>query len=483
MSTQLRSIFIFLLGIFFILPLYLGCAEEECTNECTKLDTKQCSGNGYQVCGNYDDDECLEWSGVTNCGEGESCSNGVCSIICTDECTSEGSKQCSGDGYQVCGNYDDDECLEWDDVVCGNYDDDECLDWGSDVTACYAYQTCTNGECFEREKNRAFVVTTDYYTGSFSTIDIATQTATKDIAPIHSDAVAVYRKGKVYVVNRLGQDNITVLDPMDNFNVLKQFSTGNGSNPYDIEFLSDIKAYVSRYGINSILRVNPEDGIEIGTIDLSSLADDNDSIPEMAYMLLKDDELYVAIQRLDRNAWFAPTGISYLAVVDTNTDTLEKTITLTGTNPIEDLVYNEATDGILVAEVGSYGAQDGGIEKINTSTNTAEGFIITEETLGGDIGPFVIASETKGYVIVTDSSFNTTLKSFNPKDGTLLETIYSTVGFALTCLALNDQGELYVCDRTETNPGIRIYNTADDSEIITTPIDVGLPPNGVIFIP
>lgn len=57
-----------------------GACVIACTDECTPSDSKQCSGNGYQTCGNYDIDSCLEWSSVTSCPSGYTCSNGVCAI-------------------------------------------------------------------------------------------------------------------------------------------------------------------------------------------------------------------------------------------------------------------------------------------------------------------------------------------------------------------------------------------------------------------
>ena len=122
-----------------------------CSNECSTNGLKQCSGNAYQVCGNYDSDACLEWGSSTDCpsslvcsGEGicqtpdtdcvrknqrcdtsdECCFDLVCSTngrcventtsSCIDKCSLQGSKQCSGnDAYQVCDDYDYDTCLEW----------------------------------------------------------------------------------------------------------------------------------------------------------------------------------------------------------------------------------------------------------------------------------------------------------------------------------------------------------------------------------
>ena len=49
-----------------------------CTDECSQTGARQCVGNGVRVCGNYDNDPCLEWSNVTNCGSDLTCSSGIC---------------------------------------------------------------------------------------------------------------------------------------------------------------------------------------------------------------------------------------------------------------------------------------------------------------------------------------------------------------------------------------------------------------------
>jgi len=49
--------------------------SQQCTNDCSS-GSLQCSGNGYQTCGNYDADSCLEWGSVTSCPSGQTCSNG-----------------------------------------------------------------------------------------------------------------------------------------------------------------------------------------------------------------------------------------------------------------------------------------------------------------------------------------------------------------------------------------------------------------------
>lgn len=55
-------------------------------------------------------------------------------IICQNECSSVGIKRCSNDGYQICGDYDSDSCLEW-----------------SPIYPCSAEKICKDGNCMFRK--------------------------------------------------------------------------------------------------------------------------------------------------------------------------------------------------------------------------------------------------------------------------------------------------------------------------------------------
>ncbi len=160
-----------------------GTCSSTCHDECADTG-RQCAGDGYQVCGNYDSDDCLEWGPITPCGQGETCSNGECSSACTNECT-QNAKRCDGaGGYQECGDFDADSCLEWGSTtpcpqgetcsggVCSATCEDECEDgqrectasgdgfrvcavndsgcavWGP-VNSCDSGESCQNGECVE----------------------------------------------------------------------------------------------------------------------------------------------------------------------------------------------------------------------------------------------------------------------------------------------------------------------------------------------
>jgi WD40 repeat protein len=336
----------------------------------------------------------------------------------------------------------------------------------------------------------AFITTTDYSSGCASVVWLDPDYTTEICAaPIHSDAVARWYGGLIYVINREGADNIQILDPEDGFSTLSQYSTGNGTNPKDIAFVSPGKAFVSRYDSNDLLIMDPSTGTHLGTIDLSLFAD-GDGLCEMDHMLIKDGILFVSIQRIDRNNFWIPVGDSYVAVIDAAADTLIDTdpaspgvqaIPLSASNPYTDLKFDSDGYTILVSCVGFWGLSDGGIEMIDPASMSSLGFMITESAAGGDIIEFEILSADKGYMIIATPSFTTSIVPFDPSAGTAGTPIYSPPGWVLNDIEISPEGELFAADQTETAPGIRIWDTSTDTQITSSPKNAGLPPFQICF--
>jgi hypothetical protein len=341
-----------------------------------------------------------------------------------------------------------------------------------------------------RPAEYAFVTTTDYTTGSASVISLENGYPVDiGVSPVHSDAVARWYEGLVYVINRTGADNIQVLDPADDFSTISQHSTGNGTNPKDIAIVSPHKAFVSRYDSNELLIMNPATGEHIGTVDLSQFAD-SDGLCEMDHMLLKFDILFVSIQRIDRDNWWSPVGDSYIAVIDAAADSLvdvdpgtpgKQAIPLSAPNPFTDLKFDHMGAMILVGCAGFWGMADGGIEIIDPFTYTNGGFMITEAAAGGDINEFEILSEEKGHMIVATPSFTTSLVPFDPSTGTVGTPLYTPPGWVLNDIEISPDGKLFVADQTATEPGVWIWDASADTLITTSPKSTGLPPFQICF--
>ena len=334
-----------------------------------------------------------------------------------------------------------------------------------------------------------FVITTDFSTGSTAFLAANAAEAEVNLLGIHSDAVGHYHDSRVYIVNRLGQDNILVLDAMDLRTPLTQFSVGNGANPHDIEIVAPDKAYVTRYETASLLIVNPQDGAELGEIDLSAFAD-ADGLPEVSQIVRVGDQLYLSCQRLDRDGGWGPVDVSYLIVVDIATDTLVDVgpdaegvqgIALSAANPNSMAVIGER---IAVGVVVNFGDRSGGVEIVDTATNRSLGLAVSEEDLGGDITSMVLVDQNRGYAVVADENFANSVRPFELSSGAVGAPLENISGGFIPSLAV-DGDRLIVADRGSfsdpASAGLKFYNAATGA-FLSGPIETGLPPQDIVVL-
>jgi len=154
------------------------------------------------------------------------------------------------------------------------------------------------------------------------------------------------------------RDIVYVIDPSVP-QVVSSFTVGPGANfenPNDVLVISDTKAYVSRNGpyggkaSDDVLIVNPASGAKLGSIPMSPYATNDDTIARPADMILVGDTAYVALQNLDafQNVGSDTMENGVIAVINTNTDQVVKTITLSRGNP-QKLLYSARMNAVLVA--------------------------------------------------------------------------------------------------------------------------------------
>ena len=338
--------------------------------------------------------------------------------------------------------------------------------------------------------NQAVITTTDYSSGSFSSLDLGTNTVTQDHLTIHSDAAVRTYRDKVYILNRLGQDNVIVLNRSDLKTPLIQYSTGNGSNPHDMAFVSEEKAYISRYERTQLLIVNPVTGDSLGAVDLSAFAD-GDGLPEISQLALYDNHLFAACQRLDRDNRFVPTDVSVIAVVDVMTD------------QVVDVDANTAgVQGIVMASKNPAGAvqrgnkwflgavnafgdlTDGGIEVIDLANLKSDGVVLGEMALGGNLSSLAMVSDDEGYVVVLDANFVNAVKRFNLAMQSVSSPLDGLSGGFVPGVGVFG-GRLYVLDGGSfvdpTSAGVKVYDVETD-ELVAGPISTGLPPASIAFV-
>lgn len=336
---------------------------------------------------------------------------------------------------------------------------------------------------------RTFVITSDFETGSYGTIRTADHSIELAAGPsrrVNADAVARVHGDLLYIVNRFGLvgDSLQALDSRNDFATVWDCSTGAGSNPHDFIVAAADKAYVALYEKKELLVIDPSvdatcTGFVRGTIDLSEYAD-ADGYPEPEALALADGKLYVVLQRLDRNDLFTPAANGRIVVIDVNSDTVVDVIELRGSNPFTRMEIRD--DRLWISTVGYFSEDDGGIELVDLSRGESLGFVVDEAELGGDVTDFVLASGKLGYAVLSGRNFRNSLIAFDPSSRQVLATLIGDSGF-ISQLRANDRGELWIADRNVRHPGVRVFGLHDQIERTSQPIDLGLPPFDMVFLP
>jgi hypothetical protein len=332
--------------------------------------------------------------------------------------------------------------------------------------------------------DRAIVLSTDFLTGYYSSLELAPPWMhADDLGGVCPDAAVRVHGDRVYVLGRYGCDHIQVLDAAT-LATLDQYSTGNGTNPQDIEVVAPDKAYVSLYETDALLILDPRDGTSLGSVSLAAFSD-ADGLPEATDMAVVGDKLFVCLQRLDRPGGFTAANPSWLAVIDVATNTVVdvdpgtpglQAIELSARNPFTELVLDPVRDKLYVGMAGAFGVLDGGVEFIDPVTLQAEGLFVTEAQLGGDLNAVRLWVDCSGYAVVNDASFRTRLVRFDRCNGGPVTTCHESQGFDLCDLDLDRQGIVLVADRDLLQPGVRLFHANDGSPVLPQPISVGLPP-------
>ncbi|MBN2694719.1 hypothetical protein JXR93_08655 [bacterium] len=158
-----------------------ACIDIACSNQCQQGE-KRCSGEKIEQCGNFDGDNCLEWSEAISCGIGKTCRNGVCVNLtnCTNQCIVN-EIRCSGNRVEKC-KLDSSGCYKY-----------------SQEMICSQNQICSRGKCLNNGNsvvpNAGDVINTNsVISGESSSIDSGSPNLNLEISCINSNNQAFLLK-------------------------------------------------------------------------------------------------------------------------------------------------------------------------------------------------------------------------------------------------------------------------------------------------
>ena len=242
----------------------------------------------------------------------------------------------------------------------------------------------------------AAVFGTDYTTGELRWVINGKKISEKSVA-FFQDSKVIANGSDLYVLERMGADNITKLNPKEleekvEKAVVWQIPLDDGANPTDIAFSGE-NAWIALQNADSLVRISTKDGKISKSIKTTDFAYEGETSPYVADIELNDGKLYVLMQRymLDPATWATTYPKGLLAIYDASTGDLKDTVQLLKKNPTAMTFF----DGSLyVASQGEYNAAYGtdadeerGIEKVNLAEKKSE-LIVSGKTLGGGIYAF-----------------------------------------------------------------------------------------------
>jgi len=333
----------------------------------------------------------------------------------------------------------------------------------------------------------ALVVSGDFnMTGIMSKLDMKTLAVTENVAPsgaVAGDPVVRHIGNRVYVVNRLGANNVTLLDART-LAFIDQYSTGENTNPQDVAVVGN-SLFVPALASTGMIEIDVVTG-ETHEIDLGGDLGDPDGNPDCVSAYAIDNKVYVACGLLDE--FYTPRGPAKVAIYNTTSGAVS-VVTLPFANPqnfiVRAPVGSVLGGDLLVQLVPSFTSYSTGcVARVSTGASPtatcATG--LTNMDLGGFQTHLDVAADGSMLWIAVgtlDGSFmNPTgqLRGFDLTSGTLAAASLSPPAQLITDLAACPDGSVVAVDRTMNASGLRVY-AADGTERTTAALGFGLPPS------
>lgn len=327
-----------------------------------------------------------------------------------------------------------------------------------------------------------------------------------------SDYIVEANDGDIYHIGRFGLDTVTkyVLEDGEvvqdyDFSV-KETPESVSPNIHKMVFASEDKAYLINYGDAAITIVDPtatsESDFRTGEIDLSAYGD-QDGLTEAHDAVIIDGQMFVALQRLNRNNGWSPVDNQpYIVVIDIATDEEVDTnpnddaanlkgIELAINNP-QRLVYNAAA-GLMVVGSGdpfyNFSGRDpgysGGIVSIDTN-DFSTSMVVDDGPAEGEnpygfIMDLAVLDANNGFFVGSSQGFGATftLFHFNPATGAVSDLSNGELSdVSVSELVAGPDGNVWVGIGDAAAPRIALVDT--DLDIIRE-LPVTLNPDVITF--
>ena len=212
------------------------------------------------------------------------------------------------------------------------------------LSGCSDSEGSSNGGGNESGATKIYWVASDYTTGE---LRAAVDTAETALAlEVYQDSKVVSFDGAVFVLERMGADNVVRIDP-ETDEVLYQESLGAGANPYALVKADKGVGLATLFGADKVVFLDLATGKAKKSVDVSRFAADS-GFANPSAALAVGDRIYVTLERLV--AGVTPDANGMLLVFDGKKQTLVDSVELHCVDPI---ALAESKGRLLVACKGS----------------------------------------------------------------------------------------------------------------------------------
>jgi DNA-binding beta-propeller fold protein YncE len=335
---------------------------------------------------------------------------------------------------------------------------------------------------------RALVTSGDFRTtGLLSTIGLPSMQVTPNAAAgvVSADPITRLVGRELFIVNRTGSENISIVDADTLQLVGDQIPTGAGSNPQDVAVVGN-KLYVPVLGGSGVVVLDRTDPAARKEISLAAL--DPDGKPDCNSAYAVGNEVFVSCGLLDG---FAAVRNGRVAVIDTERDELISDFDLGAKNPLglfarapQDSMF---AGDLLMATVPSFDDYSTGCLTRIAVGDTLEprGCAVTNQALGGYVNRAEPSPDGATlWLAVVGYASPGFMDPFGRLVGVDLETGAVAAPLSATTSMVQDVaacpgGWLVAGDSTQGASGVRVYR--DGAEVTTALLDIGRPPSTVGF--
>ena len=318
-------------------------------------------------------------------------------------------------------------------------------------------------------------VSSDYATGSFSTVDLSDWAVEDDLFITSGDSAVSVDEGWVFQINRYGYDNIRLYEPGEWSEPIWEQSLGDLANPYDAN-LCNGDLFVSLYGEDFIGVYDPASGLLTGTVDLSAFNDGDGVGPEGGGMVEVGGKLYIGMNRLDRNGGWADVG-GAVAEIDCESMSVSDSWSIGGNTSVHPW---PGTDSVLVT-AREFGDDVGGLYAIDTTAGSAE---LIVETGTDNLSGIAAHGDAAVAISLASDYSHYAVHCIDLADGSLT-TVEESVSY-LNGVKGNDLGEAWITAASSwidssAPSGVFVYDIETCSSLTTDPIGLSLYPLGIAF--